>query len=87
MNNLTNQKSLKEQLESYLDRACQAEAEGNYAEAERLFRLSLYCEGLSRPDVGNAQGYARQAGQVYPGARLHVEQGIIREHNETEKTK
>jgi len=68
MNDLTNQTSLKEKLESFLDRACQAEAD--YPEAERLFRFALRCEELSRPDVGNAREYARQAGLVYEEIKL-----------------
>ena len=86
MNNLTNPTNLKEKLESYLNRSCQAEAEGNRPEAERQFRYALYCEDRSRSDVENAREYVRQAGHVYPDAQSQSEQGIIGGDNETQTT-
>ena len=65
MNELTNNKNLKDKLESFLNRACEAEAQGDYVQAERLFRLALYCDGRLRPDVTNAKEYAETAGSVY----------------------
>lgn len=76
MNELTNQTSLKEKLESCLNRACQAEAEGNRSEAEWQFRFALYCEGLSRSDVESTREYVRQAGPLYPDTQSQGEQGI-----------
>jgi hypothetical protein len=49
----TRQTNLTEKLESFLDRACQAEAAGNKEEAEHIFRLALCCEELSRSDSIN----------------------------------
>ena len=37
----------KEKLESYLARACEAEAKGEQAEAEKLFRVALFYEAKS----------------------------------------
>jgi hypothetical protein len=85
MNEKKNATSLKEKLDSYLDRACEAEVRGDYSDAERLFRMALYCEGLLRPDVGSAREYVKTAGPVYPDARSQVEQGITGGHNETKK--
>ena len=65
MNELMNRTSLEEKLETYLNKACQAESEGNYTEAEQQFRYALYCEGRSRSDVENAKEYVRKAGPVY----------------------
>lgn len=58
MNELISSANLKDKLETYLDKACQAEAQGNHVEAERCFRLALYCEGRLRPDVSSAKEYA-----------------------------
>jgi hypothetical protein len=65
MNVLTSQTSLKEKLESFLARACEAEAAGGYREAERLFRMALHCEGHLSPEVTNVSEYVNQAGTVY----------------------
>ena len=57
-----------EMLESFLSRACAAEAANDHKDAERLFRLALYCEGRLRPDVSSAKDYAAQVGPVYANA-------------------
>jgi hypothetical protein len=72
MNDLTNAKNLKEKLESFLAQSCEAEERGDRVEAERLFKMALYCEGLSRPEVGSAREYAQQAGCVYPDLHPQV---------------
>jgi len=73
MSTLTDPANLKHKIESYLDRACQAEAQGNRAEAERFFRFALYCEGLTRADVAVAKDYVQQAGHVYGQSTLSPE--------------
>ena len=72
MNNteLQNKKQLSEKLETFLGRACEAEAKGNHPEAERLFRLALFCEGKIRPEITDAKHYVEQAGPVYERAKL-----------------
>ena len=65
MNNSTDNTSPKDKIESFLNRACQAEARKDYVEAERLFGMALYCEGLSRPDVASAKDYTNRAGHLY----------------------
>ena len=84
MNGLMNTTNLEEKLETHLSRACQAEAEGNHAEAERHFRYALFCEGYLRPDVRSAREYADHAG--HPGARLEGEYAITGDDNETQTT-
>jgi len=86
MNDLTDHTTLKEKLETYLSRACQAEVDGNYAEAERHFRYALFCEGYLRPDVGGARAHADRAGPVYPGTRLQGEYAVTGDDNETQTT-
>jgi hypothetical protein len=70
MNAQKNPTSLEQKLESFLDRACIAEAGGNLREANRLFRMALLCEGRLRPDVVNYKQYADEAGPVYSEADL-----------------
>jgi hypothetical protein len=82
MDNLTHSKNLKERLETYLDRACQAEAAGNSVEAERQFKFAAYCEGLSRPDVGNAREYVRQIGPVYGNSQRRSDPAIQEKNHE-----
>jgi hypothetical protein len=65
METTVNRTSMAEKLEDFLDRACEAEASGGKSEAERLFRMALYCEGRLRPDVTEAREYVRQVGPVY----------------------
>ena len=84
MNELMNRTSLEEKLETYLNRACQAEAEGNYTEAEQQFRYALYCEGRSRSDVENAKEYVQQAGPIYQHTQSHKEQVNIGDKNDTQ---
>lgn len=60
MSEMTAQKNLKEKLEEFLTRACEAEAKGEQAKAERLFRLAVFCEGKLCPDVVNAKEYVEQ---------------------------
>ena len=74
MNNaeLQNKKRLSEKLDDFLNRSCEAEAKGNYPEAERLFRLALFCEGKIRPDVTDVKLYIEQAGPVYEQAKLAI---------------
>ncbi len=74
---------LAKRLESYLNRACQAEAVGNYVEAERMFRFALYCEGRSRLEVGSAREYAQQARPVYGDSQLLIEPAIQEENHGT----
>jgi hypothetical protein len=71
MNNaeLQNKKQLSEKLGKFLDRACEAEAKGEYSEAERLFRLALFCEGKIRPEITDAKQYIELAGPVYEKAK------------------
>ena len=83
MNDLTNPKNLKEKLESYLDRACEAEERGDRVEAERLFGIALYCEGLSRPGAGGARNYVQQAGPVYGDSQRRLEPAIQEENRGT----
>jgi len=64
-----NTTSLKEKLGSYLDRACEAEARGDYAEAEHLFKLALFCEGRLRPEVTDAKDYVDKSGPMYQEAK------------------
>ena len=54
--------SIKEKLEVFLSRACEAEAEKDFAEAECQFRLALLCDSRMRPDVTDAKEYVRQSG-------------------------
>ena len=65
MNHLPSSVRLQENLETYLNRSCEAEAKGDIPEAERLFKLALGCEGLSQPGVGNVSEYVQRAGPVY----------------------
>lgn len=65
MNANDKNENLVEELEDFLDRACMAESEGNRNEAERFFRLALFCEGTSQPCVPNAEQYVSSAGPVY----------------------
>jgi hypothetical protein len=70
MNTLTNPTSLKEKLESFLDRACEAETAGDYRGAEQLFRFALYCEGKLIPEVTDAKQYVDMVGSVYKDSGL-----------------
>jgi len=66
MNAENQSQSLTERkLEEFLNRACRAEAEGDYKEAQRLFELALFCEGRLRADVTDARQYAYTAAAVY----------------------
>ena len=73
MNNSADNMTPKSKIESFLNQACQAEARGNRAEAERFFSFALYCEGLTRADVAVAKDYVQQAGHVYGDATLSPE--------------
>ena len=84
MNELMNTTNLEEKLDNFLDKACQAEAEGNLSEAEQHFRYALYCEGRSRFDAENAREYVRQAGSIYPPTQSQGEQDIAVDKNETQ---
>ena len=77
MNDMKNRELLTEKLDVFLTRACEAEVNGDYAEAERLFRLALYCEGRLRPDVTDAKEYVLQAGPVYQEKHHEVVSQII----------
>jgi len=65
MNEFTVNTDLGVKLEDFLDKACQAEAAGNRIEAERQFRLALYCEGKLHSDATNARDYVNGASPVY----------------------
>jgi len=65
MNSLQNEDRLQENLDAYLNRACEAEARGDFDEAERMFRFALHCEAHSRSDVGNASEYVQRVGPLY----------------------
>lgn len=71
MNNteLQNKKQLSEKLETFLDRACEAETKGDHSEAERFFRLALFCEGKIKPEITDAKQYVEEAGPVYKRAK------------------
>jgi hypothetical protein len=60
----------QDELESHLDRACEAEAAGNHRDAERLFRIALLCEAKLAPEMTDARAYANQAGPVYADAEI-----------------
>jgi len=77
MNDLTNPMSLTEKLETFLTRACAAEADGDYREANRLFRMALRCEGMLRTDVTDYKEYADEAGSVYPELKLPNDADIV----------
>ena len=66
MNDVQVSKSWTEKCENYIVDACNAEMKENFVEAERLFRLALFCDGKARPDVMIARDYVNQAGPVYP---------------------
>ncbi len=66
METAVNSMSMAQKLEDFLAQACEAEVSGDKSEAERLFRMALYCEGRLRPDVTDAREYVRQVGPVYP---------------------
>lgn len=65
------QEVLAARLGGFLDKAAEAEAQGDLAEGERLFRLALFCEARLRADVPDAAAYVRSAGPLYPGARVN----------------
>ncbi len=65
MSNLSDCQNLKDKLETFLAMACEAEAVGNQMEAERLFRLAIFCEAKMRPDVENNKKYVEEAMPVY----------------------
>jgi hypothetical protein len=52
-------------LESYLGRACEAEAAHDFEKAERFFKYALFYEGKLLPDVSDAKQYVAEAGPVY----------------------
>ena len=56
-----NQTNLKEKRDTFLDRACLAEAAGNSEEAERLFIFALRCEELSQSEKNGIQRNVLQA--------------------------
>ena len=60
------QEVLAVRLEGFLAKAIKAEARGDLAEAERAFRLALFCEAKMRLDVTDAIGYVRSAGPLFP---------------------
>jgi hypothetical protein len=53
-------------LDGALSKAAVAEARGDLAEAERAFRLALFCDAKMRPDVTDMAAYVRSAGPLYP---------------------
>ena len=62
--------SIKEKVEVFLSRACEAEAKKNFVEAERLFNFALFCDAKLRPDVVDARQYVNQTEPVYAVAQL-----------------
>jgi hypothetical protein len=72
MNNAQISESLEQKREGYLARACAAESENNFFEAERLFRLALYCDGRIRLDIADAKKYVEQAGPLYKPSTVVV---------------
>jgi len=70
MKDLITRQNLMEKLESFLTRACEAEGANDHMEAERLFRMALYCEGNLVPKVTYVREYVNQAGPVYKQEQL-----------------
>jgi hypothetical protein len=64
------QEGVAVRLESLLARAIEAEARGDLAEAEKVFRLALFDEAKLRPDVTDVAAYVRSAGPLFPGLGL-----------------
>ena len=52
-------------MESYLQQACEAEANLDYVQAAHLFDLALLCEARVRPDVTNPNAYVHSTTPVY----------------------
>jgi len=61
---------LTAKLDGLLARAAEAEAKSDLAEAEKAFRLALFCDAKLRPDVTDVVAYVRSAGPLYPGFAL-----------------
>jgi len=70
MKDLITRQNLMEKLESFLTRACEAEGANDHMEAERLFRMALYCEGNLVPKVTYVREYVNQARPVYKQEQL-----------------
>jgi len=64
MNDLPKTMTLHEQRDAYFDKACKAEAKGEFAEAQRLLTLALDCEGASQQPADNASECVQQANPV-----------------------
>jgi len=64
MNDLPKKMTLHEQRDAYFDKACEAEAKGEFAEAQRLLGLALECEETPQSGVGNAGECVQQANPV-----------------------
>lgn len=56
---------LVKRREQFLKHAEKAEKMGNDFRAGRAFALTMYCDGLLRPDVLDAYAYVRSAMPVY----------------------
>jgi hypothetical protein len=56
--------SLAEEREAHLARAAEAEANGDLAEAERLFRAALLLDARAR-NVADADAYTESAGDLF----------------------
>ncbi|HSW01046.1 MAG TPA: hypothetical protein VLI39_12790 [Sedimentisphaerales bacterium] len=65
MNDLPKKVTLHEQRDAYLAGACQAEARGDIAEAQRLLGLALDCEQMPQPGVASAIDGVQQPGPAY----------------------
>lgn len=65
MNEAVDEKPMMQNLEDFLTRAVTAEVGGDLIEAERLFRLALYCDAKLH-DIADCQAYILQVGPVYP---------------------
>ena len=78
MDNTQISEGLKQKRESFLAQACEAESKKDFAEAERFFRLAMYCDGRIRRDVTDAKKYVEQAGTVYKPTATAAETEIER---------
>lgn len=59
---------LTAKLEGFLNQACEAESEGNYEKAERLFKYAMFYSGKLKPDITDAKQYVIETGPVYQKA-------------------